>query len=77
MEVNMQSEQHSQIAHQKNDAKRFWTANLANTQSLDDEGGLKFANVLQSLQKQLPVIATVTMVVTSLAVFKSAPSKPN
>ncbi len=72
----MQSEQHSPIAPQKNDAKRFWTTNLANTQSVDDEGGLKFGNVLQSLQRRLPVIASVTIVVTSLAVFKAATSKP-
>ncbi|NMF60574.1 GumC family protein [Pseudanabaena yagii] len=73
----MQSEQHSQISPQKSDVKRFWTTNLANAQSVDDEGGLKFGNVLQSLQRRLPVIASVTIVVTSLAVFRSATSKPN
>ncbi len=72
----MQSEQHSQISHQKSDVKRFWTTNLANTASIDDEGGLKFGNVLQALQRRLPIIASVTIVVTSLAVFRAATSKP-
>lgn len=72
----MQSEKYSQISSQKNDVRRFFASGTPNTLSVDDEGGLKFANVLQSLQRRLPVIAGITIVVTSLAVFKSATSKP-
>lgn len=72
----MQSEQNSQIYHQKSDVKRVLSTNVSSASLNDDEGGLKFGNVLQSLQRRLPVIAGVTIVVTSLAVFKSATSKP-
>lgn len=72
----MQSEQYSQISSQKSDGRRFLTTNLNSPASVDEEGGLKFGNVLQSLQRQIPVILGVTIVVTSLAVFKSATSKP-
>jgi capsular exopolysaccharide synthesis family protein len=69
----MQSEQYSQVSPQKSDVRRFLASS---TLSIDDEGGLKFANVLQSLQRRLPIIAGITIVVTSLAVFRSASSKP-
>lgn len=73
----MQGEQNSQISPQKSsDVRRVLVANVASTSLTDDEGGLKFGNILQSLRRGLPVIAGVTIVVTSLAVLKAANNKP-
>lgn len=72
----MQSEQNSQISPQQTNIRRFFAANETNASLPDDEGGLKFRNVLQSLQRGLPVIAGVTIVVSSLAVLRAATNKP-
>jgi len=69
----MQSEQNSQISPQQTNIRRFFAANASLP---DDEGGLKLRNVLQSLQRGLPVIVGITIVVSSLAVFRAATSKP-
>ena len=72
----MQSEKYSPIAPSKGDIKRLPVSNLANLSEPDDEGGLKFGQVLQALQRQLPVIIGLTAIVTSLALYKAFTSKP-
>lgn len=73
----MQNEQYSQISSSKGDVKRILGSNLTNLSTApDDEGGLKFGQVLQSLRRSLPVIVGVTALVTSLAVLRAFTSKP-
>ncbi len=72
----MQSEQYPQILPQKSSIKRVLGNNLANPSPVDEEGGLKFGSILQSLKRRLPVIIGVTTIVTALAVYKAATSKP-
>jgi succinoglycan biosynthesis transport protein ExoP len=72
----MQSEPYPQSNSPKSDIKRFEAVNMVNLPSSDDEGGLKLGQILQSLRRQLPLIIGVTVMVTSLGLFKALTSKP-
>jgi succinoglycan biosynthesis transport protein ExoP len=72
----MQSKPYPQANSQKSDIKRSETVNLVKLSSPDDEGGLKLGQILQSLQRQLPLIVGVTVMVTSLGLFRALTSKP-
>lgn len=72
----MQSKPYPQANSQKSDIKRSETVNLVHLSPPDDEGGLKLGQILQSLQRQLPLIVGVTVMVTTLGLFRSLTSKP-
>ena len=72
----MQSEQDPQRPSKNGNIKRSEPMNLVKFSSPDDEGGLKLGQVLQSLQRQLPLIVGVTVIVTSLAFLKAKTNKP-
>jgi succinoglycan biosynthesis transport protein ExoP len=72
----MQSKPHPPSNSQTSDIKRSETVNLVQLSSSDDEGGLKLGQILQSLQRQLPLIVGVTVMITSLGLFRSLTSKP-
>ena len=72
----MQSKPYPQANSQKSDIKRSETANLVHLSPPDDEGGLKLGQILQSLRRQLPLIIGVTVMVTSLGLFRALTSKP-
>jgi len=72
----MQSEQYPQTSLSKTDIKRFETGNLVRSSPTDDEGGLNIVQIFQSLRRGLPVIMGVTVMITSLALFKAFTSKP-
>lgn len=74
--INMQSKPYPQANSQKSDIKRSETVNLVHLSPPDDEGGLKLGQILQSLQRQLPLIVGVTVMVTTLGLFRSLTSKP-
>lgn len=73
----MQSEQHYSVPPSI-DGKRFqWlpSVNSAPTKD-DDEGGLNLGQVFAALRRKLPIIAGVTVVVTSAAMLKAINSTP-